>query len=256
MRKWLIALMVVLSVVLGTVVAGLRFATDRKGPEITFSSKKEAVYKENMTEEELLKGVAAIDNRDGDVSDSLKVECIFNEETNQVYVSYVAKDSSNNVTKKQFIMETNGQKKSGKDSDEEVVKEEAKENETEDGADDSVEEDQDGKDPEEEQTEEELSKEEEAKKREEQKIESLAAEAPKFHLTTYYIEIPVGTSVDQLSYVADIQDDTDETNRLYRQIQIEGNVDIHTPGTYELTYYVVDSNGNESNRAVLTVEVQ
>lgn len=252
MRKWLIALMVVLSVVLGTVVAGLRFATDRKGPEITFSSKKEAVYKENMTDEELLKGVAAIDNKDGDVSDSLKVECIFNEETDQVYVSYVAKDSSNNVTKKQFIMETNGQKKSGDDSDEEVVKEEAKEEKTED----SVEEDQDSKDSEVEQPEEELSKEEEAKKREEQKIESLAAEAPKFYLTTYYIEIPVGTSVDQLSYVADIQDDTDETNRLYRQIQIEGNVDIYTPGTYELTYYVVDSNGNESNRAVLTVEVQ
>ncbi len=256
MRKWLIALMVVLSVVLGTVVAGLRFATDRKGPEITFSSKKEAVYKENMTDEELLKGVAAIDNKDGDVSDSLKVECIFNEESDQVYVSYVAKDSSNNVTKKQFIMETKGQKKESEDSDKEDVRKESEEEAKDDEAAAPVEENGESKDSEEEQPAEEMSKEEEAQKREEEKIESLAPEAPKFYLTTYYIEIPVGTSVDQLSYVADIQDDTDETNKLYRQIQIEGNVDIYTPGTYELTYYVVDSNGNESNRAVLTVEVQ
>lgn len=66
----------------------------------------------------------------------------------------------------------------------------------------------------------------------------------------------MGTPVDQLSYVSDIQDDVDATNTLYRQIQIEGNVDSNTPGTYELTYYVVDSNGNESNRAVLTIVVQ
>ena len=66
----------------------------------------------------------------------------------------------------------------------------------------------------------------------------------------------MGTPVDQLSYVSDIQDDVDATNTLYRQIQIEGNVDTGVPGTYELTYYVVDSSGNESNRAVLTIVVQ
>ena len=103
---------------------------------------------------------------------------------------------------------------------------------------------------------EELTPAEETAKREQEKIDAMAPGAPKFYLTTYYLEIPVGTPVDQLSYVSDIQDDVDATNTLYRQIQIEGNVDSNTPGTYELTYYVVDSNGNESNRAVLTIVVQ
>lgn len=48
----------------------------------------------------------------------------------------------------------------------------------------------------------------------------------------------------------------DSTSDLYRKIQITGTVDVNTPGTYELTYYVVDSNGNASNGAVLTIVVK
>ena len=69
-------------------------------------------------------------------------------------------------------------------------------------------------------------------------------------------EIAKGTQIDRLSYVKDIQDDKDSTSDLYRKIQITGTVDVNTPGTYELTYYVVDSNGNASNGAVLTIVVK
>ena len=38
-----------------------------------------------------------------------------------------------------------------------------------------------------------------------------------------------------------------------KKIQITGDVNTAAPGTYELTYYVVDNSGNSSNGAVLTV---
>ena len=76
------------------------------------------------------------------------------------------------------------------------------------------------------------------------------------YLNTYYVEVPVGTVLDKLSYVKDIQDDVDTTSDLFKKIQITGDVNTGAAGTYELTYYVVDSNGNSSNGAVLTVVVK
>ena len=58
------------------------------------------------------------------------------------------------------------------------------------------------------------------------------------------------------SYVKDIQDDTESTSDLFKRIQITGDVNTAAPGTYELTYYVVDNSGNSSNGAVLTIVVK
>lgn len=249
MRKWLVALMIVLSVALGGAVVGIRFMADRKGPEISFAGDKKNVYSSDMTDEELLEGVTARDDEDGDVSSSLRVEGVFTKEENQVYVSFVAKDSSNNVTKRQFAMESD-------EKDDREKKEESEGAKSEDAESEEAESEAPEEGSEVTEKVEELTPAEAAAKKEQEKIDAMAPGAPKFYLTTYYLEIPAGTPVEQLGYVADIQDDVDETNTLYRQIQIEGNVDSNTPGTYELTYYVVDSNGNESNRAVLTIVVQ
>ena len=70
------------------------------------------------------------------------------------------------------------------------------------------------------------------------------------------MEVPVGTALNKLSYVKDIQDDTETTSDLFKKIQITGDVNTATPGTYELTYYVVDNQGNSSNGAILTVVVK
>ena len=95
-----------------------------------------------------------------------------------------------------------------------------------------------------------------AQKTQEDKIAQLSPQAPKMYLNTYYVEVPVGTVLDKLSYVKDIQDDVDTTSALFKKIQITGDVNTGAAGTYELTYYVVDSNGNSSNGAVLTVVVK
>lgn len=71
---------------------------DRIGPEIQFEMP--ILYKDGISSEQLLEGVSAVDTRDGDVSDTLRIDQIieFSDE-NYVIVTYVAKDNSNNVTK-------------------------------------------------------------------------------------------------------------------------------------------------------------
>lgn len=72
---------------------------DRKGPVIQVPA-EQISYREGAAEEELLKGVTAMDDRDGDVSDSLMVEKILpSDDGSTAQVIYAAMDKSNNVTK-------------------------------------------------------------------------------------------------------------------------------------------------------------
>lgn len=289
MRKWMVALMAVLSIGLAALVVGIRTTSDHEGPEIIFDKDKDDVYEQDMDNEELLEGVTAKDDKDGDVSDTLTVESIYPKENGkEVVVIFVAKDSNNNVTKAEFTMSTDGKSKKSKKSSDKKDKSddtpaadvqpnadqqeggqqtditnmgegaaepagagvtgdipgipnptEAEENPLEAGQPQDL-----------------AAKEEGAKRAQEEKITKLNPQDPRMYLSTYYLEIPVGTSIDRLSYIANIEDDVDATNELWRKIQIDGDVDVNTPGTYELTYFVVDSNGNSSNGAVLTVVVE
>lgn len=79
---------------------------DRTAPTISFEDNdRKLIYTEGMREEELLEGVSAADNVDGDVSDSLLIEKISETANGNVIVTYVALDSSNNVTKRSRVYE-------------------------------------------------------------------------------------------------------------------------------------------------------
>ncbi|MDC7286876.1 DUF5011 domain-containing protein [Blautia schinkii] len=289
MRKWMVALMAVLCIGLAALVVGLRTTSDHEGPEIIFDKDKESFYQEDMDNEELLEGVTAKDDKDGDVSDTLTVESVYPKENGkEVVVIFVAKDSSNNVTKEEFTMSTEKKDKDSKKSSDKKAKENNKQEETPVTTPDTNAQTENGEqtglgDPAAEQTgagvtgeipgvpeptgtepnpleagqpQDLAAKEEGAKRAQEEKITKLNPQDPRMYLTTYYLEVPVGTNIDRLSYIADIQDDVDATNELWRKIQIDGSLDVNTPGTYELTYFVVDSNGNSSNGAVLTIVVE
>ena len=61
----------VIAVVIG--IGAIKFSTsDRKGPVITYSD-EELTYTEGEPNDVLLKDVTAVDNKDGDVSDTLMV---------------------------------------------------------------------------------------------------------------------------------------------------------------------------------------
>ena len=109
MRKWLIVLMAAVAIGATGILGWLYMRQDRKGPEITIAESKKNSYTSDMTTEDLLEGVKAVDDRDGDVSSSLTVENVYpNEKGDEVTVVYVAKDNSNNVTKVTYHMTSEG----------------------------------------------------------------------------------------------------------------------------------------------------
>lgn len=81
-------------------------AEDRTAPEIIIpDSLIEKGYEKGEEEEDLLKGVTAQDNRDGDVSDSLRVADILeNGDGKSVTVTYMAKDAKKNVASESIVL--------------------------------------------------------------------------------------------------------------------------------------------------------
>ena len=250
MGKWLTAVMTVSSIALVGATAFLYVSRDTNGPEISFENGKNLKYEEGMKEAELLKNVKAVDKKDGDVSNTLMVENIFPKGSDKVVVSYVAKDTSNNVTKKERVLEisdgSDTEDNNNAENDAQAAGSQAQEAEvtTTPAADQTA------------TITDETEAESAARKIQEDKIALLAPEAPKVRLTTYYVELPVGTAMNQLNYVESIEDDADDVSELYKYIIISGGVNTNVPGTYELSYYVIDSDGNSSNSAVLTVVVK
>lgn len=76
----------------------LSMGQDRTAPVISFVQ-NELTYSDGMDESLLLEDVEAVDDRDGDVSDSLLIEKIAVTTKGDVIVTYAAMDSSNNVAK-------------------------------------------------------------------------------------------------------------------------------------------------------------
>lgn len=246
----------------------MREQSDRKGPEIICSDQAVTEYDPDMSDAQLLEGVKATDDKDGDVSDSLTVESVYEVDDSNVVVTYVAKDSANNITKLKRNMSvdpdkmknsTNSQKakKSEDNTDVEPTPVPVEDVETTESG-ESTGETSDVQDsdasltptPEPTDTASQIAAEQE------KKADEMPAQSPKIYLSEYYVTTAVGSSVDLLSYVKDIQDDKDETYELWRRIQITGEVNTAVAGTYTCTYYVMDTDGNMSNNAELTVVVE
>lgn len=97
-KKWIVFMLFVCAGFAG-VIGYTRMQADGKGPEITYDADALPVYRPGMRDVELLKGVTAVDEKEGDVSDSLTVEAVYEIDASSVAVVYAAKDSRNNITK-------------------------------------------------------------------------------------------------------------------------------------------------------------
>lgn len=266
-KKWVAFLLVVCIGLAGAVVS-IRMNADTKGPEITFTEDAPTTYDSDMNDNDLLTGVTAVDNKDGDVSSSLTVESVYEVDDSHVVVTYTAKDSSNNITKQKHEMEMDPKsiKKASDSSSDFGVKtdetdtvttgEESEETEVTDKSDSS---DSEAITPAVSETPTPTPEVDEAaaeKEKQEAETDAMPSQNPKIYLTDYLVKVPVGTSVDLLSYVSEIKDDSDDIYALWRKVQITGEVNSAVPGTYKCTYYVIDSQNNISNNAVLTVIVE
>lgn len=99
MRKIIVSILAVLSVILAVVFYWLKGQGDYIPPVISFPN-SEITFTEGEDKDILLKGVTAIDETDGDVSDTLVVESVIPmRDELRATVIYYAKDKSNNVGK-------------------------------------------------------------------------------------------------------------------------------------------------------------
>ena len=96
-------LLVVICLGMGAGVVYMKSSEDNEGPKITFEEGKDTNYTSDMTEEDLLKGVKAQDDRDGDVTDSLTVETIYpKNDGKQVSVNLCCKRQKQQCNKKRI----------------------------------------------------------------------------------------------------------------------------------------------------------
>lgn len=281
MRKVFAAAVGVLTAALLAAAAWLVVDKDREGPVISIDG-EELVWSASMSKEELLEGVTAQDEVEGDVTDSLVVESVQEDSRDSgcMIVTYAAKDSSNNVTKLTRRLEKAASETDSEESD----KDETEEPEAEDAPADVENADDGNANGDEtanaENTNEEASAEPAeaengtadeptptpepaeddleaaAVAQRDKAIEALAADAPRMYLSQHYVTMKAGESFDRLSFVEEITDTTDDRSYLFRYISVQGEVNVWQPGTYELKYHATDSNGNLSNEEVLTVTVE
>ena len=83
-------------------------------------------------------------------------------------------------------------------------------------------------------------------------VEDIPLSAPKIELSEYLIYTKKGETVDFKSYVVDALDLNEAS--LKEQVTVESKVDFNKPGTYNVHYYVTDSLGVRGH-SVLTVVV-
>lgn len=242
MKKGIVAGLIILCVALGAGTAAVAVSSDRKGPEIVVPSGADVTYEEGGDTASLLEGVTATDDRDGDVTSSLVIENIFpNDDHTSASVIYAAKDSHNNVTKVTRRVNYKASAEDASAADESSEADSSDAGEPEAAAEETKQNDTEG-----------VKNETDAQ----MEIDALPAEAPKLYLNTYEVTVEAGTELDQFSYIKEITDDVDSQETLFGEIQIDGDVDTATAGDYTLAYHVTDSDGHQSNTAVLTVHVQ
>lgn len=209
---------------------------DTESPVITLPE-AEITYMAGSDQSILLAGVTAYDEEDGDLSDKVRIyDIAILADGVRAQVTYAVYDDSYNLGKASCIV--NYVASDSKQQNKEEIKEEPKEEVKEEVTEASTEE----------VTEEEL----------EEGYEDVPLESegdPVIRLVTHQVHIETGGRFNALSYVDEVVDDEDSREYLYRNIHIDGSYNVNSEGEYELTYYCMDSDGNESNKAKLKLIV-
>ena len=219
-------------IVLAVAGALICLGQDRKAPEITVED-TEISYTEGGDYEELLEGVTAEDNIDGDLTDQVFVDKIIQTGEDSGIVYYGVMDKHHNVgTARRTI--TYHLSENGDEAVTEQTEEEAEDEE------------------------EEAAGQEQAAQTEPKEEETLQPDGarPALALTSTETTVAVGTAFDPMSVVKDAVDDVDTKDSLSQRISANGTYDTSVPGTYTIQYFVTDSSGNTSDPQNFTLKVQ
>lgn len=241
-QRWLTVVLLAGCVILGVTACIMYTGQDRKPPVIS-TKKVDITYREGENYSTLLEGVTAEDNRDGDLTDQIFVDKIVPMEGGKAVVYYGVMDKKKNVgtaTRVITYESEDGIEQSGTDGKE---ADNANAQEPDKKAEDKKADDK-------------KKAEEQKKEQENQDDLTPEGEIPVIALNTDHISIPVGSEFDPLSAVKGVADTFDDADTLSQQISIEGDYDINTPGDYQLSYFVTDSDGNTSEVKTLTLTVK
>lgn len=231
-QEKLVAVLVAGCLVLGGVALIVRGSHDRVAPVIKVK-KADITYQEGQGYGELLKGVSAKDNRDGDVTDDVFVDRIVPIKDGKAIVYYGVLDKAKNVgtAQRKVSYVANG----------------AAQTDTAPKAEDTGSQDSN-------QSEDAIAHQEDTANANNDLTPS--GEAPVIALTTDQVTIAAGTGFDLMSVVKGVVDNSDDADSLSTRISVDGEYDVDTPGSYTLQYYVIDSDGNTSEAKTLTLNVQ
>ncbi len=248
MKQRLITIVLLLGCVAVGAVGVLAYKKqDRTAPVITVSDKKIS-YTAGDPYDQLLEGVTATDNKDGDLTDEVFVDRVVPTSKKKAVVYYGVMDKSNNVGTARKTVTYHGENNMGSDAEDIAPADNADaENATQ--PDQSA--DQEQKDADKQQADQQADQPDAT-------TDDLKAngEKPAMSLTATSETIARGSNFNATSMVKEVVDDKDDRDTLFRQLHVDGTYDTTKSGTYELTYYVQDSDGNTSDPITFTLTVQ
>lgn len=232
------------SLVMVIVVGVGLLMADRTAPKISLEGKNTLTYTEGDSYDVLLENMTAEDNRDGDVTESLRVSNLYVTDENKAVVTYVAKDEANNISKLKREVRYKAKEKpvaveeAEEEPEEETVQLEAETTHTR-------EETVQGTNPQAQQTE--ANGADAAQTQENQGV-------PKVTMIQNAATLKVGETFNVLRYVESAVDGAG--NSLTRSLHVDGTYDMETAGEYQLQIYAIDGAGVRSAVETFTLTVE
>ena len=259
------------AIVMVLIIAAGLTVNDGNPPQITFQEET-IMYRDGEEPDVLLKDVSAVDEEDGDVSDSLIVKNLYRVSDKYGIAVFAAKDSNNNVT----VVSRGFSYADDPDADEKPEDgDEPSEGEPEDedkpGDGDKPEdgdEPEDGDKPEDEDEPEDGEEPEDGDAHDPEsdenginyarlKEENTKAGIPYLKLSQYEVTLSKGSSFIIQKYIEEALEGKDGAGGdAMRHLRVDNKPDMNVPGVYEAIVYVRDNSGNVSNKEVLKVTVE
>lgn len=272
-----VIIITVLNIILIAVCVFFYLRLDRTAPKLEFQS-SDAVYREVMNREELMAGITAYDDRDGDITERIVIEKIIeNREDNTAVIFYAASDKSGNVAKAsrvfpavytdcndenisdQFMEAGIDAELSESSLSENSVEEQENEEMTETPTSDPSESPSASPTPEPEETTEPTEEPEPTPEQTPEPVREVKPtanpSAPVLSLKQSEIKVNAGEGPAWVNVIGTLKDDKDNYETLFNNLHVS-KYDGNKAGSYQVKVYVEDSDGNRSNEVPVTIVVK
>ncbi len=226
-------------------------STDNTPPKISLSALK-IEYHEGDDMTPLTEGVYAMDDKDGDISDRIRVYDISPMEGGtQALVTYAAYDNSYNLGKGTRVVDyypalpeaEQEPEKEVTDTEETAVTEQPLNGVLISGDAEDAEDNED------------TDQSDEDEGADDDQDNTTVSAAPTVVLKTHELKLAVGEGFYSMDCIETASDDVDSIEYLYSNMYMDGAYDINTPGTYEVRFYCYDSDHNLSNIETMNIVV-